>query len=188
MSAMPFSDTRPTVVMADSSPLIHLAAVGQLDLLFEYGHVVLADVVRLETSLDQSKPFAPEISAWIEANRGSRLSLADTDLGPVYELAIKTGVRPPRNSGERAIVDWLTDNIVHEGGPALIIYENGKIPNMLRREGLPEDIVVMTSRYFLRLSQERGLLADAEATWTRIAELDTRSNPQAEATLIQRSI
>jgi hypothetical protein len=37
MSAMPFSDLRPTVVMADSSPLIHLAAVGQLDLLFEYG-------------------------------------------------------------------------------------------------------------------------------------------------------
>ena len=36
MSAMPFSDLRPTVVMADSSPLIPLAAVGQLDLLFEY--------------------------------------------------------------------------------------------------------------------------------------------------------
>jgi hypothetical protein len=35
MSAMPFSDLRPTVVMADSSPLIHLAAVGQLDLLFD---------------------------------------------------------------------------------------------------------------------------------------------------------
>jgi hypothetical protein len=82
----------------------------------------------------------------------------------------------------------LADNIVHERGPALIIYENGKIPHMLRREGLPEDVVVMTSRYFLRLSQERGLLADAEATWTRIAEFDTRSNPQAEATLIQRSI
>jgi hypothetical protein len=77
---------------------------------------------------------------------------------------------------------------VHEGGPALIIYENGKVPNMLRREGLPEDVVVMTSRYFLRLSQERGLLADAEATWAKISELDTRSNPQAEATLIQRSL
>jgi hypothetical protein len=31
---MPFSEIRPTVVMADSSPLIHLAAVAQLDLLF----------------------------------------------------------------------------------------------------------------------------------------------------------
>jgi len=50
------------------------------------------------------------------------------------------------------------------------------------------ELAVTRSRYFLRLSQERGLLADAEATWTRIAELDTRSNPQAEATLIQRSI
>jgi len=41
MSAMPFSDLRPTVVMADSSPLIHLAAVGQLDLLFEYGRTAV---------------------------------------------------------------------------------------------------------------------------------------------------
>jgi hypothetical protein len=167
MSAMPFADLRPTVVMADSSSLIHLAAVGQLDLLFECGHVVLADVVRLETSLDRSEPFAPEISTWIEANRGSRLSLVDTDLGPVYELAIKSGVRPPRNSGERAIVDWLADNIVHKGGPALIIYENGRIPNMLRREGFPEDVVVMASPYFLRLSQERrregGLAQDRPA-------------------------
>ena len=38
MSAMPFSDLRPTVVMADSSPL---AAVGQLDLLFEYGRTAV---------------------------------------------------------------------------------------------------------------------------------------------------
>lgn len=187
MSAMPFSDLRPTVVMADSSPLIHLAAVGQLDLLVGYGgRVVIPDVVRLETCFDPNKPFAAEISAWIDANPG--VSVGDTDLGPVYELALKSGTRRPRNSGERAIVDWIADNILHEGGPALIIYENGKVPNMLRREGLPEDVVVMTSRYFLRLSQERGLLADAEETWARIGEIDTRSNPQAEATLIQRSM
>jgi hypothetical protein len=36
--AMPFSALRPTVVMADSSPL---AAVGQLDLLFEYGRTAV---------------------------------------------------------------------------------------------------------------------------------------------------
>jgi hypothetical protein len=188
MNSLPFSDLQPTVVMADSSPLIHLAAVEHLDLLFEFGHVVIADVVRSETCLDQNKPFAPEIAAWIDANLGSRLSLAETELGPLYEMAVKTGVKRPRNSGERAIVEWLAENIVHEGGPALIIYENGKIPTMLRREGLPEDVVVTTSRYFLRLSQERGLLADAEETWDRIAKLDTRSDPQAEATLIQRSI
>jgi hypothetical protein len=186
--AMAFSDLRPTVVMADSSPLIHLAAVGQLDLLFRFGNVVVVDVVRLETCFDRSKPFAPEIAAWIDANLGSRLSFGDTDLGPVYEHALQHGLSRPRNSGERAMVDWLADNIVHEGGPALIIYENGKIPNMLRREGLPEDVVVLTSRYFRRLSQELGYIPDAELAWAEIERLDTRSNPQAEATLIQRTI
>jgi hypothetical protein len=60
--SMPFSDLRPTIVMADSSPPIHLAAAGQLDLLFKFGDVVVVDVVRLETCFDQSKPFAPEIA------------------------------------------------------------------------------------------------------------------------------
>lgn len=186
MSAIPFSDIRPTVVMADSSPLIHLAAVGLLDLLPAFGPVVIADVVQLETCLDLTKPFAAEIAAWIDGNADVRVE--ETDLGPIYRLAIEQNKPRPRNSGERAIVDWLADNIVHEGGPSLIVYENGKIPNMLRREGLPEDVVVTTSRYFLQLAQVRGLIDDADAVWARIAELDTRSNPVAEATLIRRSM
>jgi hypothetical protein len=86
------------------------------------------------------------------------------------------------------MVDWLADNVVHAGGPALVIYENGKIPNMLRREGLPEDVVVVTSRYFLRLAQHLGYVPDAERLWSIIEKSDPRSNPQAEATLIQRTM
>jgi hypothetical protein len=186
MSAMAFSDIRPTVVMADSSPLIHLAAVGHLDLLRAFGPVVIADVVHLETCLDLAKPFAAEIAAWIDSNADVRVE--DTDLGPIYRLAIEQNKPRPRNSGERAIVDWLAEHIVHEGGPALVVYKNGKIPNMLRREGLPEDVVVTTSRYFLKLAQERGLIADAEAVWARVAQIDTHSNPVAEATIIERSM
>lgn len=189
MSALPFADLRPKLVMADSSPLIHLAAVDQLDLLFRFGgEVVIADVVHHETCLDQSKAFAPEIAAWIDLHEGHGLTVGETELGPVYKMAVEQNVPRPRNSGERAIVEWLAEKIVHEGGPALIIYENGKVPNMLRREGLPEDVVVVTTRYFLKLAQERGFLADAEATWQRVADLDSRSNPQAEATLIQRTM
>ena len=69
-----------------------------------------------------------------------------------------------------------------------MIYENGKIPNMLRREGLPEDVVVVTSRYFLRLAQELKLVADADDLWAQIESVDRKSNPQAEATLIQRTM
>lgn len=69
-----------------------------------------------------------------------------------------------------------------------MIYESGKIPNMLRREGLPEDVVVMTSHYFLRLAQHRGLVTDAEQLWAQIEGIDHRANPQAEATVIQTTI
>jgi hypothetical protein len=183
----PFADLRPTVVLADSSPLIHLAAIDRLDLLAAMGRVVVVDVVRLETCFDLTKPYAREISNWLKAN-AEAVDLADTDLGPLYELALKSGVKPPRNSGERAIVDWLAENIVHAGGPALVIYENGKVPNMLRREGLPEDVVVVTSHYFLRLAQYRGLVEDADNLWSQIERIDHRANPQAEATIIQRTM
>jgi hypothetical protein len=182
-----FADLRPTVVLADSSPLIHLAAIDRLDLLAAMGRVVVVDVVRLETCFDLTKPYAPEISAWLKANAAT-IDLVDTDLGPLYEHALKYGLKPPRNSGERAIVDWLAENIVHAGGPALVIYENGKVPNMLRREGLPEDVVVMTSHYFLRLAQHRGLVTDADQLWAEIENIDHRANPQAEATIIQRTM
>lgn len=188
---LPFSEVQPTVVLADTSPLIHLAAVDKLNLLFEFGKVVIADVVELEAAFDLNKPFAREIREWIDVHGESgdgRIKIGNTELGPLYELALKTGVDRPKNAGERAIVDWLADNIVHAGGPALVIYENGKIPNMLRREGLPEDVVVVTSHYFLRLAQELKLIADAEDLWSRIQDSDHRSNPLAEATLIQRTI
>jgi hypothetical protein len=187
---LPFSDLRPAVVLADTSPLIHLAAVKKLDLLFEFGNVVIADVVELEAAFDLEKPFAREIREWIDAHQKGerRVTIGKTDLGPVYELALRTGTERPRNSGERAIVDWLAENIVHTGGPALVIYANGKIPNMLRREGLPEDVVVVTSRYFLRLAQEFKLVANADELWAQIESIDHRSNPQAEATLIQRTM
>src|ERR1700755_2912462 len=136
---LPFSDVRPTVVLADTSPLIHLAAVNKLDLLLEFGAVVIADVVELEAAFDLEKPFAREIREWIYAHQvgDKRVTIGKTDLGPIYALVLRTGTQRPRNYGARAIVDWLADNVVHAGGPALVIYENGKIPNMLRREGLP---------------------------------------------------
>lgn len=161
MNSMPFSDLRLTVVIADSSPLIHLAGAGQLDLLFKFGKVVVVDIVRLETSFNQSKPFAPEIAAWISSNVAggydARLALADTELGPLYELALEHNRKPPQDSADRAVVDWLSENVVHAGGPALIICECGKIPDMLRREGLPEDVEVMTSRCFLRLAPGKSI-------------------------------
>lgn len=143
MSAMPFTDFRPTMVMADSSPLIHLAAVGQLDLLFEYGQSYsrTSYVSRLRSIRASRSPRRSRTGSRQTADPVFRLSL------PISALSMSSRSRP--GCGRRAIPESepvSTGSSTTSGGPALIIYENGRIPNMLRREGLPEDVVVMVSR------------------------------------------
>ncbi len=112
--------TRPTVIVPDTSPLVHLAAAGALHVLTGLGRVVVIDVVALEATHDIRKPHAAEIAAWIAegAKPGSNqpVELAETELGPLYRLAIDQGIKPPRNAGEIGIIDWLSDNLRHIGG------------------------------------------------------------------------
>lgn len=128
---------KPTVIVPDTPPLIHLAAVESLHLLNDLGPVVVIDVVALEATYFQDKPYAREIGAWIEAGKtpGSnrRVKIAATELGPLYKLALDHHVKPPRNAGEIAITEWLSDELRHLGGPALVVYENGRVPAMLAR-------------------------------------------------------
>ena len=56
---------------------------------------------------------------------------------------------------------------------------------MLIREGLPEDVMVVTSRAFLQLGEQAGYLADADAAWARIAALDRRANPVVNYQVVQ---
>jgi len=66
-------------------------------------------------------------------------------------------VKPPRNAGEIAITEWLSDELRHLGGPALVVYENGRVPAMLAREGVTETIAVATTRNLLNWRSERAL-------------------------------
>ena len=47
---------------------------------------------------------------------------------------------------------------------------------MLIREGLPEEVIVVTSRTFLQLAEGAGHLADAEAAWAVVSASDPRVN------------
>lgn len=47
---------RPTVILPDTSPLVHLAAVDALHILTGLGRVIVVDVVALEATNDRSKP------------------------------------------------------------------------------------------------------------------------------------
>lgn len=55
---------------------------------------------------------------------------------------------------------------------------------MLLREGLPQDVLVVTSRTFLALAERAGYLADADAVWSAIAARDPRANPAFNYQLI----
>ena len=191
-SQMPMPAVDPTVCLMDASPLIHLAMIGVLDLPLRFGPVIIPDAVAIETTYDRSKPYALENEAWMMANaraggRNRWIERPATEIGELLKIAIETGRSRPRNVGEHAIVNWLADNIRGFGGPALVIYENGKIPNMLVREGLPDDVIVVTSRTFLALAQEAGHLDDAEAAWSIVAARDPRANPTMSYQLIKGS-
>ncbi len=179
---------KPIVILPDTSPLVHLAAVDALGVLTGLGRVVVVDVVALESTSDPTKPYAAEIAAWIEqgAIPGSNqpVEVATTELGALYRLAIEQHMRPPRNAGEIGIAEWLSDALRDAGGPALVVYENGRIPNMLAREGIAGTVAVATTRNVLELAQREGLIGDAEALWARIAEAAPTANPASILTII----
>jgi len=179
---------KPTVILPDTSPLVHLAAADALHVLNDLGRVIVVDVVVLEATNDGSKPYASEIATWIaeggEPGSNRPVEIAVTEIGPLYKLALDQNMKPPRNAGEIGIAEWLTAELRHLGGPALVVYENGRIPNMLAREGITETIAVATTRNLLELAQREGLIDSAEMLWARIIEAVPTANPASILTYI----
>jgi hypothetical protein len=179
---------KPTVVIPDAAPLIHLAAGDALTVLNGMGRVVVPDVVVLEATYNPDKPYAREITAWIEAGqeRGSNapVEVAATEIGGLYRIALDQGLPRPRNAGEIGIATWLADNLSDIGGPALVVYENGRVPNMLAREGVAAIVAVATTRNMLHMAQEEGIIPDAEALWARITAATPTVNPASILTII----
>jgi hypothetical protein len=183
--------SKPTVILPDTNPLLHLAAADALSVLTRLGRVVVVDVVVLEATNDRSKPYAREIAAWIEAGQqpGSNQpgEIAATELGPLYKLAIEQRLKPPRNAGEIAIAEWLAHELRHIEGPVLVVYENGRVPAMLAREDVAATVAVATTRNLLELAQREGIIQDAEALWARIPQAVPTANPASVLTLISPS-
>lgn len=80
---------------------------------------------------------------------------------------------------------WLSDELRHLGGPALVVYENARVPTMLAREGVTETVAVATTRNLLELAEREGIVPDAEALWTRIMEAAPTANPASVLTYIK---
>ena len=160
-------DERDPIVMADTGPLIRLAAAGLLDgLRATNRRVVIVDRVEAEATGDRSKPFANEIAEWIERNADA-IERPRTVIGFGIEK-LESEVRTPaqdqllksalRNSGENAMREFLETWIPDAPG-ALLVYENEDIPFALQSSRVP--LMLMTTRRFARQIVEWDINVDA---------------------------
>ena len=175
------------LITADASPLIHLSAIGQLDLLKKVGHVKIPDLVAMEATIS-GKPGADEISEWI--SRGvadGSVTIEFTSTGELLHLARLT--KPDhriKDGGERAILDWLIDNVEASGLSAMVVYENGKVPKLIRNHDQELDSAVFTTRAFLSWCERKGYVNDAEGLWAKLVEKVPTINPKREMHLSGR--
>ena len=61
----------------------------------------------MEATFREDKPYAKEIAAWLadgqEAGTNRPVAVVDSELGPLYRVALTQGPKKPRHSGEIAI-------------------------------------------------------------------------------------
>jgi hypothetical protein len=163
-------DERSPVVVADAGPLIRLAAAGLLGSLRGLNRrIVLVDRVEDEVSADRTKPFADEIVAWIEA-MGPAIERVRTVEG--YGIAaLRESVEAPeaaallkrrlRDSGERAIREFVEGFEPDDASAAIILYEDRDAPALMAAARVP--LTLMTTRRFARLVNDWGINVDAVA-------------------------
>jgi hypothetical protein len=161
-----------------------------LSLLHEFGRVVVMDVVAHEASGDLTKPWAREVAEWLRKGQeaGSRqpVEVATTEIGEAYRLARQADPNfGMQNAGERAIRDWLVDTLPEIGGPALVVYEDKRVPALIQREHFEEVVVVATTRAIRIFAEERGLIPSAEEAWNDIIGRAAGASPSLDVRVVR---
>ena len=168
-------DERDPIVMADTGPLIRLAAAGLLDGLRATNRcVMIVDRVEAEATGDRSKPFANEIAEWIAHNAdaierprtvvGAGIEKLESEPStPEQQCLLKAALR---NSGERAVREFLEDWIPGTPG-ALVIFEDENVLQAIQTTRVP--LILMTTRRFARQLADWGVNVDAVAALEDVA-------------------
>lgn len=165
------------IVVADSGPLIRLAAAGLLDSLrLTNRKVVLVDRVEDEVVGDPSKPFAREIIEWIDRMDDAIEHAVTTEglgIAKRRELAAHSAEqaaalkRALRDSGERAIREYVEAFRPTDESSALVVYEDSNVPVLMAAAMAP--LTLMSTRAFVRMIAERGYNRDAVAALEAVA-------------------
>ena len=169
--------SREPIVVADSGPLIRLAAAGLLDSMRVLNRrIVIVDRVFEEVCADRSKPFAAEISDWVErlGNAAFRAvtvtgagiaALRDKPRTAEEDAALKAALR---NSGELAVREFVDRWRPDETGSAVVLYEDRRVATLFLDAEFP--VTLMTTRAYVRLVAEWGINVDAVAALEAIAD------------------
>ncbi|MDP4022598.1 hypothetical protein Q8W71_08195 [Methylobacterium sp. NEAU 140] len=168
---------RQPIVVADAGPLIRLAAAGLLDTLRGLNRrIVLVDRIEDEVIGDASKPFAPEIAAWLAA-LGEAVQRVETVTGigvqalrarpaaPERDALLKSALR---NSGEQALREFVGRWQPTETASAVVLYEDRKVATLFLDVDFP--VTLMTTRAFAATVSRWGVNADAVAALESIAD------------------
>jgi hypothetical protein len=70
------------------------------------------------------------------------------------------------------------------GDPALVIYEDKKMPKLIQREQLSDIVVIATTCAMLAFAEERGLIPSAEDVWNTIIERAAGANPSRDIRVV----
>ncbi|WFR94144.1 hypothetical protein [Rhizobium tumorigenes] len=166
------------IIIADAGPLIRLAAAGLLDSMrLTNRRIVLVDRIEEEVCGDPTKPFAAEISTWIASMNGA-IEHAET-LEGIAISALRSRAKNPldlqklkramRNSGERAIREYVETLDPRDADEALVLYEDGAVPSLMAAATVP--MTLMSTRAFVRMISERGYNRDAVQALEAIASI-----------------
>ena len=170
------------IIIADTGPLIRLAAANLLDAMrLTNRQVVIVDRIEEEACGDANKPFAAEIAQWID-RMGAAITHAQTLEGVAIRTLRAEAATPEdaqnlkrklRNSGERAIREYVESISPRDADSVLVLYEDGAIPKLMQAADVP--LTLMTTRAFANLLSERGHNRDAARALDAVsAEYHTR--------------
>lgn len=163
------------VVVADSGPLITLAACDRLNLLEDFATPVwIPDVVRAECLRFPERLGAATLADWF-ANARRPFAVMPTPLLAAWDTAVALDAEHPHlrtavGLGDAAIAWLLRQAELGFGSalPTLVLTEDAPFGDGILRDRFPE-VHVLSTRAFLRTLQNFGRIESAEAIIADIA-------------------
>jgi hypothetical protein len=169
------------IILMDSTPLIDLAQVGQLDLLLAFDlPIYIADEVYYECVHKYRDlhgvdlPDSLIIKEWVKKN-SARVSVKETQLGRMLADARRNHTyRDAPNYGEMAAAQLYDErkrfNQAHGAAslaPVLLIYDDADVPPM---QFGGKDVHFLSTYGLLVAVEKQGLIPSADELWDRIPE------------------